>query len=992
MTSTTRTISFIVLFLALAISSVLGTDIKTSIVPKGHPRVYVRPNDILEIKAKLHSPEFTVSWAIVRESRHPLCQAFVYLTTGQKEKGRTAIANALRELKKCTDARTPNNAMHWGACVYDWCYDLLLPKEKNQFILEFKRIAASHHPGYPANLNGHAIVGHGTEGWLLTDQLPAGLAIYDESPQMFDAAAQLFFTKFVPVRNFLYSAHMHHQGDSYIATRFQHDLLASWLFRRIGAGDVFTRQQQFVAYQLLYHLRPDGQQFRSGDTYDCSGRSNSKRRLMLLAGTYYEDPYLLEMADSDSYGRPSFFDLIFALLLRRVGLEKRPLGELPLSKYFPEPMGEMVARTGWRMGLDPESRDVVIHMRIGEYFFGNHQRKDFGTFQIYYRGPLAIASGLYQGQNQPYGSPHWLNYHHQTVAHNGLLIYDPSEKMAKGSVNDGGQRWPNNGADHPRDLDTLLGNDYRIGRVTAHEFGPSPLIPLYSYIAGNIAPAYSSSKVKNVTRSMVTFNTRDSVWPCMLVIVDRIVSTKASFKKTWLLHSIQEPMIQGRTMTIVRNSKNYTGKDTYAGKLVVESLVPEKVNITKVGGPGKEFWIESIGRNFATSKGGAAEPGNWRIEISPEPPAKSDTFLHVLTMMDDTVSKGPSVHQIKSESLIGVQVLNIAVLFGSADELLRRVEFVLDGTALTKMLICGLKSGLWSVTRNGEHVTMARATDEGKCIYLEAMPGSYCLELHIAQSTTQVTGMEYKQPVQLDSYSASLSGKKITIDKVCLGEDVYKVRWLAHETFDEEESLLHWFVEGNSDVKINQGRLWVQNPNTEKPNIATIWYCPELPADLIVRFRAQAVQPVENNASNLNIFLHARELNGSLACFGRSGEYKDYHDFLNYIITFVGGCRPGWSRLRRNPGFQLLHESDIRSEVNQEYSVATTIWKGRLRYYINNNLVHDIRDPQPLPGGRFAIRTWSTNAWWDDIEFGHLTAVGDNRKVWKSSEDIVRTD
>jgi len=478
----------------------------------------------------------------------------------------------------------------------------------------------------------------------------------------------------------------------------------------------------------------------------------------------------------------------------------------------------------------------------------------------------------------------------------------------------------------------------------------------------------------------------------MLVFFDRVVSTKASFRKTWLLHSIQEPMIQGRTVTIVRNSKNYTGKGQYAGKLVVESLIPEKVNITKVGGPGKEFWVESIGRNFATSKGGAAEPGNWRIEISPEQPAKSDAFLHVLTMMDDTVSKGPSVQRIKSESLIGVQMLNLAVLFGRTDELLQRAEFVLDGTALTKMLICSLRPGLWSVTRDGEQITMTRATDEGRCIYLEAMPGSYCLELHIAQSTTQVAGMEYNQPVQLDSYSSFLSGKKIKIDKVCLGDDVYKVRWLAHETFDEEESLLRWFVEGNSDVKINQGRLWVQNPNPEKPNVATIWYCPELPADLIVRFRAQAVPPVENNASNLNIFLHARELNGSLVCFGRSGQYKDYHDFLNYIITFVGGYRPGWSRLRRNPGFHLLHESDIRSEVDQEYSVAATIWKGRLRYYINNKLVHDIRDPQPLPGGRFAIRTWSTNAWWDDVEFGHLTAMGDNGKFWKSSENIVRTD
>ena len=30
--------------------------------------------------------------------------------------------------------------------------------------------------------------------------------------------------------------------------------------------------------------------------------------------------------------------------------------------------------------------------------------------------------------------------------------------------------------------------------------------------------------------------------------------------------------------------------------------------------------------------------------------------------------------------------------------------------------------------------------------------------------------------------------------------------------------------------------------------------------------------------------------------------------------------------------------------------------------------------PDPLPAGRFAIRTWSTNGWWDDVEFGGLSS------------------
>jgi hypothetical protein len=51
----------------------------------------------------------------------------------------------------------------------------------------------------------------------------------------------------------------------------------------------------------------------------------------------------------------------------------------------------------------------------------------------------------------------------------------------------------------------------------------------------------------------------------------------------------------------------------------------------------------------------------------------------------------------------------------------------------------------------------------------------------------------------------------------------------------------------------------------------------------------------------------------------------------------------------RNPGFNLLNEPEIRSEVGMQFRVAVTIHKGK-----------------------FALRTWSINAWWDDIEFGKL--------------------
>ena len=208
-----------------------------------------------------------------------------------------------------------------------------------------------------------------------------------------------------------------------------------------------------------------------------------------------------------------------------------------------------------------------------------------------------------------------------------------------------------------------------------------------------------------------------------------------------------------------------------------------------------------------------------------------------------------------------------------------------------------------------------------------------------------------------------------------IGGDKYEVEWLAKETFDEGSLSGRWVVEGNSEVKVADGRLWVRDILPESGNVATIWFRPELPRDVIVRFRAQAVPPEEENAANLNLFLHARELDGSPLRFGRSGAYKEYHEIPNYIVTFVGGFRPGWSRARRDPGFNLLHEADVRSEVGQEYEIAVTALNGRVRYYVDGRRLHDVQDPEPLPGGWFGLRTWSTNAWWDDVEFGRLLSA-----------------
>jgi hypothetical protein len=75
---------------------------------------------------------------------------------------------------------------------------------------------------------------------------------------------------------------------------------------------------------------------------------------------------------------------------------------------------------------------------------------DVGHFLIYKHEELAGDGGHYDS----FGSKHDVNYHLRTIAHNTILLYDPSESwpnIRAGTVsnNDGGQShaWPHhNGA------------------------------------------------------------------------------------------------------------------------------------------------------------------------------------------------------------------------------------------------------------------------------------------------------------------------------------------------------------------------------------------------------------------------------------------------------------------------------------------------------------------------------------------------------------------
>ena len=718
----------ILLFTCLAKTSYLSGQsiISPPTLPETHPRILILPSEIKGLKDKIQSPEFSSLWNNVQNDNSPESLALVYLLTGNDEKGKAAISGALSEISNLKASRGIKflNPVFTGALVYDWCYPLWSEKQKQTFIDQCKRIHGSHSPYWPVKGNYGSIVSHNVEGWYW-NQLIAGIAIYNENSTIYNEASNLLLEDFTEVRNFFFKSHMHHQG-AYIGTRYSHVIMSSIIFNKLTNGNIFTEEEQFVPYQLIYHIRPDGQQIRTGDVITDDGAWEHKGNVLSLSASLFEDPYNRWLADQKKF--PVYdkvlYDL-FELILRPKKADKKPISELPLTKYFDEPVGaEMIARTGWKIGSN--SSDAHVHMRIGQYYFGNHQHKDFGSFQIYYKGNLTGDSGMYQGTSSRVSSNHWKHYYRASIAHNSLLIIDPNEKYVGGNWTntnvDGGQRWPLNSNVQPKTLQELLdpNNGYKYAEVIAYDFGPDKIKPEYSYIAGDLTDGYIYSnglnpdKVSKVTRSMVTFNTENPSYPCVFAVFDKIISTNKTFQKKFILHSMKKPLIDSNKVVIKRGD----GED---GKLVSYTLLPQKPSYKKVEG----YMINNTEYDPGDKKNKSYEDMRWRIEVSPSTQQLENEFFHVMAVMDESTA-ALSVEKLISGELIGAKFLDRVVTFSKSGELISSAEIHFNGKSFYNILMTNLEPGHWSIHKDGElYLTDIIVKENDNTLYFKSLPGYF---------------------------------------------------------------------------------------------------------------------------------------------------------------------------------------------------------------------------------------------------------------------------
>lgn len=645
------------------------TRFDTLTIRRAHPRIWADPEKISWLKDKFKGK----STDEVQQHAGPsiLGMSLTYLITGDEKWGRMAIDKALgkhvdsgskfkdldsKEGRSKTRSIQANLADQ--AICYDWCYPLLSESERDSFKnamkadmkrrIEFRRAWRSFHNAMYAN------------AWPVT---AGALALYYDDdyaqhawaflkPELEDAMKtfDLVFPDGEWAEGFDYNRH-----STYHALRIFLAIKTATGYNAIEGSPHMKNTGQYI----LYSAKPNGLALPSDDN-DWPYIGDWEHVALLMLNELYRDGYnqyfinhyaaeRFQLEPDKRYAGALWYDSSIA---------ETPVAELPLSRIF-RGKGLVISKSNWNWdtpGNKASSTWFTFH--CGDYL-GDHVHDDINGFSISHKGELAIDAGRYDddwGVDVDSASDirlsQFFNYYRRTIAHNTMLVYDPDEKMEMGLLNDGGQmnrlRQSDLGGARnvPEDYDQ--GNFPSEDGVATCDWATNPgrwetgditgykATRDFMYVRGDGTKAYSPDKMQSFIRRVVHLR------PGIFVIMDDVRASKAAFKKTWLLHSVEEPSINHQEKFVEINHDE--------GRLVCVSVLPKNPVIAKVGGPGKECLVDTfqlgygLNGHFAKTEPHYGEiAGAWRIETSPGQAAERDYFLNVLAVSDRGSKEIPEI-------------------------------------------------------------------------------------------------------------------------------------------------------------------------------------------------------------------------------------------------------------------------------------------------------------------------------------------------------------
>ena len=699
--------------------------------PKTRPRLWVNAQSLEKVRANLNHPEHRPYWDRLKklalapanfvfdpnkEMKHNSTlenvmyyKACYYLLTGDKKIGLEAVTLArkyleLVEFGNLLDiTREMGRAIHYAACVYDWCYDLMTPEDKAVLCKNFMRLAIDMECGWPPF--GQSIVnGHGNELQINRDLLSMSIAIYDEDPVPYKYCSYAILEQLVPMRKFEYRSPRHNQGVGYGSFRFPCDLRSATLFRQMLGFPVFDENIKNVPLFWIYMRVPSGSMFPDGDgSMLAAGRYWISQDLAFMNMIYSGNPLLKGEFKRQVTG--AYWDTPLFLLLNDPALKtESSLASLPQTIDFGPTLSGMIARTGWRIG--PYSDDVAMEIKGGGYHFGNHQHADAGAFQIFYRGNLVTRLGQYHY----YGTPYDMNFAKRSVAQSMVLVRDPAERFLWTQSNDGGSLFYQS---HPR-TPAQAEKSFRYGKKQYCSFGPSAMRPYYSSYAVDLTGAYSK-KVQKFVRTFHFFNMDDTAVPAVIIATDNITSSNPAFRKYWQLATLKKPEVTKDGVVLTTNNGRKTGK------LHVSMPIPAAKTVEVKSG--KDLH-DVFGHKYNPPTPKAYQANGCRVMFSPVKASANDRFLTIMQVADQD-AKPLAVKWSETPVSYVVEFGNRAVCLNSGTEMIReRFSMQVTQGGSVQILAAGLAAGPWTVT--GPAGKFAVQVAEGKnTVFLTGTAGTY---------------------------------------------------------------------------------------------------------------------------------------------------------------------------------------------------------------------------------------------------------------------------
>ncbi|WP_158543641.1 stalk domain-containing protein [Cohnella sp. OV330] len=746
--------------------------------PADRPRVMVNDQTLPALKTKLQNTAFNDAWTKINAKAQEAATGsfsprgdkitnidantvevmkanalryLIYDDTAAGRKAATIAVNMAQTAQWNQDrtngttvfnvGRVMGSLMFFESLVYDWCYDLI-DEDANDGIDQRKIVRDALKTwvenaleyNYPLNPPDMQIIaGHANGDVHHQFKLAMAIAIYDTDPKYYNNISNFLLNMTLPGFNVMLDAEMAFEGPDYGDNRLRYIMMGNELWKAIGVHPL-SDKVGLALDRWVYTRRSDGFIMAEGDDFNASyqsawSRFNHGNLTHLLAGSVYNNP----RAQNEYLKQNTIEDYFYYMLFFNPAAASQSVYDTPLSRYFPAPYGSIVARTGWDEGQD--SKAVVAIMNIGERTQTNHQHVDAGAFSMYYKGNLAIDSGIYSGvfpdgTADEYGKPHDLNYNKQSVAHNVVLIEDPL-------ASDKGRYSPSNQlsvTEIPKTVEQWNTDPgYQRGTILSHAIGEDEMYPDYSYLKGDLTEAYGLTRTDNYTRSMAFLNLKDDKHPAAMIVYDNIDTPNANAQKRWLLHTINEPVREGSRFT------NTVTERSYDGKMVTDALLPkaDDLDVEKIGGPGREFEVDGV--NFPRNPGNPSniqslEAGDWRIELSNKMPANHTQFLNVMQVMDAVEGPAPlDVQYSETNDYAGARIQDRVVFFAKDFDLVdQQATIAFDGAAgqIYKILVADLEAGYWTVVKQGGSAATVKyqAVQAGNTIYFEGTPGTYTLQ------------------------------------------------------------------------------------------------------------------------------------------------------------------------------------------------------------------------------------------------------------------------